>query len=847
MYKQFTGHRSSSLPVWDAGKKETSVKEHYRDGRMKQDKKSIEKKRATTIDYEMTVGDEVALAYQEASTTMELPQPYVMQTNKNFIMVENCTQLTELLSTAPIRIQELGYYRTPDGFDMYVFECSLGAHLIEKRSWKIHRRYRNFDFFLSQLNALAPSMRFPSLSGSYLHMFRAKHCKDRLVELQAWLEKIVGILQSSQGLQSLPVIAKSNPNAKLFVLLCSFLFAGANTPYISPTVPTFALPAFAWSKQQVTVRLSQTPLYPSKVRSSVETDVGIGLRLAPFKKAKEEATVVFRGALVQAFLREQHECDLQHIRIGSQLIHINGVSVEEEEFQTILFHLRSMARPMQLTFSFDPRPYHLMDVPNRDRFSSLATSEHANSIYMDGGSIDVTEPLTPMHVFENVITETFGRKRSNLIKLSEDEVDENQEEEVESWDDIGGYVMDTISNGYFFSKVYAPKKATDTAFTMGIWTTSTGPMSIQFTGCKLRGKDAVYLSAAPMAFGAPLVHSKLKKPERQLERGMVLISINRESTFGRTFKEVMKMLEQASQPTTLSFRWFNEYSLFLGPNLDVVDQSSINRNIREDPTPTPTELNCLLEAQAKMFRSLQDALTENAGLRKDMQVVQESNRLLRENHDNSLAAYKQLSHANERLVERCQALQYALADVQLDVQQTEKERKAAESAAAAAIKSLEMYIEKAREDHKHFIKAHEARCIEECNKSIEVAKRAAAARTKKQVDDAVAALRNQKNAEIERLVEENAEEIEFLNQQLALWKHQVEVLTEADRRDHKKEAAKMREEAILRDMEQLETQDRRAGSRVRSASGADDGKARKASQPKPPSVWDRVLDSMIGD
>ncbi|KDO22718.1 hypothetical protein SPRG_11031 [Saprolegnia parasitica CBS 223.65] len=121
---------------------------------------------------------------------------------------------------------------------------------------------------------------------------------------------------------------------------------------------------------------------------------------------------------------------------------------------------------------------------------------------------------------------------------------------------------------------------------------------------------------------------------------------------------------------------------------------------------------------------------------------------------------------------------------------------------------------------------------------------------------------------MQRLVEENADEIEFLNQQLALWKHQVEVLTESDRREHaaasskqpKKKALEIPEDTLLREMEQLHAQDRRAGSRVRSASNADTnnnssssnssitkgGNSASAAVPKP-SVWDRVLDSMIGD
>ncbi|OQR97261.1 hypothetical protein ACHHYP_12325 [Achlya hypogyna] len=843
MYGQFSAARSYSLAPTKA-----AAATPAKSSPPKPTSKPKEKKRATTIDYEMTVGDEVAQAYHDASITLELPRPYVMELNKNFVVVENCSQLTTLVSTAPIRLQPLGYYRTSDGFDMYVFECTLGATPVEKRCWKIHRRYRHFDFFHAQLTALAPGLRFPSLSGSYLQMFRAKHCADRLVELHAWSEKVLGLLQAAQAVQSLPATAKTNPHAKLFVLLCSFLFAGANTPYVSPTAPTPALPAFAWSPQQVTIRLSQTPLYPSKVRSSIETDAGIGVRLAPASRTKEDTGVVYRGALVQAFLRAQLDNDLQHVRIGSQLTHINGVSVVDEEFQELLFQLRSMARPLQLTFAFDTRPYQLQDVP-RSRLSSLATSDRSNSIYMAGGSLDITEPQTPLHVFENVFSDAFGRKRSDTIQLPDDDDDaaaDNQDDVVESWDDVGGFVMDTVSHGYFFAKLQgAPAKAKqpDTAFATGIWSTAAGPMSIQLTGCKLRGQDAVYLSATPMVRRWSRALLTRRKPERQLERGMVLTAVNKESTFGKSFQEVLRLVETASQPSSLTFRWFNEYSLFLGPNLDAVDATLISRHIRADPTPTPTELNCLLDAQAKMFRGLQTALTENAALRKDMQVVLESNRLLRDDHASAMAAYKQLLGANERLVDKCQSLQYALEEVTVDGQQTAKERRAAEAAAATAAQTLATHLEKARVDSLHYLKAHEARCIAECNKSIEVAKRVAEARTKKQVEEALAALRAQTNTAMQRLVEENADEIEFLNQQLALWKHQVEVLTETDRREHSQ--LEMSEDAMLREMEHVHAQDRRAGSRVRSASGTSELTSKKV--PPAPSVWDRVLDSMIGD
>ncbi|KAF0774141.1 hypothetical protein AaE_002091, partial [Aphanomyces astaci] len=133
---------------------------------------------------------------------MALPEPYVTQRNLKLVLVEDYVRLASFVKSDPFSVSPLGYYKSPDGFDMYihsslrpilhgyVFECTLGSvdrpsHL---KRWKIHRRYRHFDMLLSRLmdpsssssSSAAAAARWPSLSGSYLQMFRAKHCKDRL-------------------------------------------------------------------------------------------------------------------------------------------------------------------------------------------------------------------------------------------------------------------------------------------------------------------------------------------------------------------------------------------------------------------------------------------------------------------------------------------------------------------------------------------------------------------------------------------------------------------------------------------------------------------------------------------
>lgn len=44
--------------------------------------------------------------------------------------------------------------------------------------------------------------------------------------------------------------------------------------------------------------------------------------------------------------------------------------------------------------------------------------------------------------------------------------------------------------------------------------------------------------------------------EKLWGKGFVLVSVNHESTFGRSFAAVVRMLSKASRPTSVCFRWF---------------------------------------------------------------------------------------------------------------------------------------------------------------------------------------------------------------------------------------------------------------------------------------------------
>ncbi|RHY56675.1 hypothetical protein DYB34_002734 [Aphanomyces astaci] len=596
------------------------------------------------------IDEKVFLSYHEASVAMALPEPYVTQRNLKLVLVEDYVRLASFVKSDPFSVSPLGYYKSPDGFDIYVFECTLGSvdrpshlkrfvpvHLSPLHahrfscSWKIHRRYRHFDMLLSRLmdpsssssSSAAAAARWPSLSGSYLQMFRAKHCKDRLVELHTWLVKAVELLQTFPATS-----ADTTTGDKSHVLFTCFLFAGANTPYV--TFPS--LPLFAWALEQVHVQLTLSPLYPSRVPNQHAAG-GLGLRLAPSTGRADDETggTIYRGAVVTGFLRDSFDVpNVQYVRLGSHLSHINGVPIENETFDTILLHLRSQSRPMFLTFTLDPRPSSLecqlseADLRWHDRALSASSMISGSRRTSAASSMDVADVQTPMSVLGSVFHDTLGgsRKRTETM-ISDNNQDEDDGMLLLCWDDVSGLGMDTVTTGMYLPQT-PPAASTPT----------------------VQGKPAVFLSVTP---------------------------------------------QSTAQDTT-------------------------------------------------------------------------------------------------KLIRRCNALQDALNMERVQVQQTAKERRQAEVNVRDADKRLQQKLAAAHDAANRRVMAHEARCIDESRKSIEVAKRAAEVRVKRQVEEALAAQRRQSHLEMQRLAEDNGEEIEFLNQQLTLWKHQVEVLTENDRRRHANES-----------------------------------------------------------
>ncbi|RHY30029.1 hypothetical protein DYB32_004686 [Aphanomyces invadans] len=740
------------------------------------------------------VDENVFMSFHEASIAMALPEPHVTQRNTKLVLVEDYVRLSTIVKSEPCDVRPLGYYKSPDGFDI----------------WKIHRRYRHFDLLLSRLIELSSvsSARWPSLSGSYLQMFRAKHCKDRLVELHSWLVKALEMLQSLS-----PSIEASDTVAAQFTC---FLFAAANVPYV--TFPS--LPLFAWAHEQVFVRLTSSvpALYPSRVQNQLAADSSrLGLRLTPSTSCIDDASgTIYRGAVVSGVLRDSFDVpNVQYVRVGSHLSHINGIPVDHEAFDTILLHLRNLARPMHLTFTYDRRPQSVdrplseSDLRRHDRLQSGSTCSGRNTSASSMGG--ATELQTPLNVLGSVLTDTFGsRKRTEtLISITSDENNQD-DDEILCWDDIPGLVMDSTTSGFYFA-LPAPTPPAHEA--TGIWSTSAGPLKMILAGCNLRGKQAVFLAVTPQVHiqhPLHLVQGKKQPPEVRLERGMVLVSVNGTSTFDLTFHESIDLIGRASIPTALCFRWFHDYSLFLHPNSDHA-MPMIYRPTSAPPT-----------------------LTENASLRLELQLVQESNRHLRDDHSAASRVHATTALDTDRLIRRCNQLQAALGAERVEVQQTDKELRKAEQ----SVRDVERRFEK-KLAHAHVLanqraKAHEQRCIEESRKSIEAAKRAAEARTKRQVDEALAAQRRQNNLDMQRLAEDNGEEIEFLNQQLALWKHQVEVLTENDKRKQRSTAIGSLAPKTSEDEDLLDGRDRR-----RQSISLDD---REGGASESQSFWGRVFE-----
>ncbi|KAF1332800.1 hypothetical protein FI667_g3181, partial [Globisporangium splendens] len=846
------------------------------------------------------------------SRALGVPRPFVHEENAAFTLVEDWKQLAVAVVNEPIRVKPLGYYRSPESVDIYVFECTMGADESDKKTWKIYRRYRHFQSYVSNSSELLASVVVPRLSQAYLKIFYAKQCKDRLVELHAWLAGVIENTQSFFQQRAAAAVASQQhafmqhmdtPEAMPAVWLCAFLFAGANTPF-----PHYfrGLPSFAFALEEVNVELTKAPIFPSKLRSSIETSAGLGLRLTPSLEQQGN----YFGATVSGFLRDVADLDptLTKVQIGAKLVCINGVDVTDEPFDKVLSHLRSVGLPLRLRFLYNPqlhrrqrgksmyvnesnetlspagqlgRERRLSSVSAKTNMStqeersnmrsrsSVASTSSMPSPFVkatpstasvSGGSVSTAssqksgggQPVSQrrysvdsrksMGIFSSVFGDLFGRKRNETA----DVLFNNQVEELYSWDDIGGETRDIVSRGFFsfltqsflhelrqkerlkydesalddptgklsekHDATLQQMKALNERKGQGVWSTSTGAMGFSFGACKLRDVEAAMLDIPPVLTGWSFILDGADRmlcvvvvpicSEKHLGKGFVLVSINNESTFGLKFSAVMKMLTKASRPTSVCFRWYKGNVSVILPFLetDLAEQEptstsgpassgsgppSYRRSSKSDPTKAfEHSLDCLTEAQSDLCSNLHLALVENASIRNEIGVLQERQRESRrrqEQAEHAESAMKVVVQEKDAIIAK---LRQELATRDAELQSAKEKCKVSDAMLASSKQEFHQLLENAHAAAIQRVADHEERLVRESNKSIENAKLIAERKTKKELDAALSDLQRKHDEYLQKLAEEHSEEVESLMQQVVVWRHQVEVLTEAEKRNY---------------------------------------------------------------
>ncbi|ETN16882.1 hypothetical protein F442_20487 [Phytophthora nicotianae P10297] len=888
-----------------------------------------------------------AAVVESISKALGLPRPFLSEPNRAFTQLETWQQLTALLATQPVTIKPLGYYRTPDSIEIYVFECSLGDLSSTRRySWKIYRRYRHFQKYISHSSELASrSVRVPRLSQAYLKIFHAQHCKDRLVELHNWLEGVLENTQTycqtlqqkqekqekeklhelqqqrlrqleeqtklkptkhkthssnaadmpvtsinngrlrapskmstttastrrssislktieQQGDPALYVLRTDKAEALPMVMLSCFLFAGSNCPF--PHVFR-GMPSFALALEELNVQLEQaTPAaYPSKLRNSMSTRAGLGLRLTP----SHDQDGQFLGATVAGFLRDQQELDpaLVDVPIGAKLVRVNGIDVSDSPFDQVLVQLRSVGLPLRLRFLYNPHINRQTSSSITPRSSVDATSDaestnarqrvvsNASGGSSSGNSTSDTgkPPVNPSYrsfsvdaprssgLFGSVFGDLFGSGSSEAKtpsvmanttgivsaagKHRGDTADVMGSTHallngaLFAWDDVSGGSRDLISRGFFSflpptllhelrqkrraerkanaflpehdpsdsdsddNQSYEDSSSVISRKAQGVWSTATGPMGLSLGACKICDVEAAMLEVSPVFFSSRSEH---RGSEKRLCKGFVLVSINNESTFGAPFVTVIKRLRSASRPTSLCFRWYHDFSPFLETELAEQHSSSLMKPHAIGAKMFVNSLDCVAEAQTDLSNSLQLALMENASVRDEINVLQD--------------AHRELRLAQERAAERERILQARIeqSDVEIaklkeevDMQRQELDKarlraQEAESKLATNRKEYEVMLEKAQESAMTRLAEHEEQLIKESNRSIENSNRLAERRAQKMLEAAANESQRKHEEYLQKLAEEHSEEVESLMQQVAVWRHQVEVLTEAEKRNY---------------------------------------------------------------
>ncbi|UIZ24802.1 hypothetical protein KXD40_006681 [Peronospora effusa] len=445
-------------------------------------------------------------------------------------------------------------------------------------------------------------------------------------------------------------------------------------------------------------------------------------------------------------------------------------------------------------------------------------------LFSGGSGSDANKALGSNSVNGTGIVSATCKRRGETADMASGSLLKGSGSALFSWDDISGGSRDLILRGFFtylppsllrelFQKRRAESKAK--AFlpeydsnesddsdeyecmenktanlgrkAQGVWSTATGPIGLSFRSCKFCDVEATILEMPPVFFSSRREH---QGSEKRLCKGFVLVSINNESTFGASFAITVKRLRSASRPTSLCFRWYKDFSPFVETEVAMSNGSSIPRS---PSLMKPHEiganafvnnLDCVTEAQIDLSNSLQLALMENASIRDEIGILQDAHRELRLSHERAAERERCL----QTNIEQSDAVITKLKEeVEMQRQELEKSRirtQEAEAELATNKREYETMLEKAQEIAKARLAEHEEQLVKESNRSIENAKYLAERRARKMLE--VAANESQRKHEeyLQKLAEEHSEEVESLMQQVAVWRHQVEVLTEAEKRNY---------------------------------------------------------------
>lgn len=848
------------------------------------------------------------------SKALRLPRPFLNETNCAFQQLETWQQLAALVATECVKIKPLGYYRTPDSIDIYVFECSMGDWSSARRyRWKVYRRYRHFKNYVAHSSEVlvSQSVGIPQLSHSYLEIFYAQDCKDRLVELHTWLERVVAVTQlyckklcekrqkveldkfvklQQQRLAQLetpgkPVISRKQKNhssndvtvdmtfdsfessrvgtskplskgsqrrstrlnlrtieqqqdprldvrrlenaeALPILMLSCFLFAGANCPF--PHVFQ-AIPRFALALQELNVKIDQN-VYPSRLKNRTITKAGLGLRLMP----SHEQDAKYFGATVAGLLRNQEEMDpaLINVSVGAQLVQVNGIDTITMPFDQILVQLRHAGVPLRLKFLYNRHN-------NCPRSAGIALKSSGNTTTLPctnqvpSGSTTTLVTKTPLthcsvsddrqstsSLFSAMFGDWFGTRRvSQTQGTMGTDLNNTLEKQrgtsagitwestwhpnatsLNSWDDINGASRDLISHGFYSklsssllfelntankSSIYFPdhencgnnehEDSRNRTF-QGVWSTASTSMGLTFSACTIYGVEAVMLASDPVFFASRPEHCD---SEKRLCRGFVLVAINHKSTFGASIATVFTRLCSACHPTTLCFRWFDNYSPLLQKVVKPYDGKQSFRDIIFN-----NRLDCIVEAQIGLSNCLQRALTENAALRDELSVLQDAHREVRLAHERAAQREYLLQVTIKQLNLKLAKLTEKVALERANLDQSKRRMQEAEAAMAVKTREHDAMMVRTRETAMTRLAAQQEQLVKESKRSIEMATQLVEKRAQKRLETAVSACQREHDEYLQKLAEEHSEEIQSLAQQVAVWRRQVEILTEAEKRDY---------------------------------------------------------------